>query len=83
MRIVRIIVLVIGFLSGEVGRATHHELAPILDQSVILPDTHEGSDEQAWNVSHAREPANVPDARDTHEVWADYGIPDESTTSVV
>jgi hypothetical protein len=82
MRNVRIVVLVVGVLSGEVAMVIRHELAPISDQSVILPDTHDGADEQAWSVSHAQEPPNVPAVRDTTNVWVDVGVPGESTATI-
>jgi hypothetical protein len=74
MRIVIVVVLMVGVSSGVVVMTIHHELAPIYDQSVILPDMHDSGDEEAWNVTRIQEPAPRPAVPDTVNVWVDYPV---------
>jgi hypothetical protein len=78
MRNVRVVVLMVGVLSGPVVMTVRHELTPIFHEEFVLPPHYDGADEEAWNVIHVQEPAPKPAERDTVKVWVDVGVPGES-----
>jgi hypothetical protein len=82
MRNVRVVVLMVGVLSGVVVMTIRHELAPIFHEEFVLPPHYDGGDEEARNSSPVQKQViERPAFIDTTPIGWDVGVPSEFTVT--